>query len=297
MNLQALEVFCQVVRRQSFSRGAAALGISQSAASQVVAHLEEELGFRLIDRRKRPLEATGEGRVYYQGCQEILHRHRSLLEEIRHHQEILAGSVRVASIYSAGLHTLTRYIQEFMSLYTDSTVRLEYYHPTKVCSAILNDEADLGVISYPRPHRGLQVIPWLTEEMVIACTPEHRLVGKGRIRLKDLSGEQFVAFDPELMIRLEIDRTLRKQQVNVEIVSEFDNIETIKQALEISSAVSILPRPSIEREVQRGALVGIPFEDIDLRRPVGIIHKRKKKLTPTAGRFLGLLQNGDTRPF
>ena len=87
----------------------------------------------------------------------------------------------------------------------------------------------------------------------------------------------------------EIDRTLRKHHVGVKIVSEFDNIETIKHALEISRAVSILPHPSIEREVHRGTLVEVVIEDIDLRRPVGIIHKRGKKLTLTAQQFISSL--------
>ena len=108
LNLQALEVFCEVVRRQSFSRGAATCGISQSAASQLVAHLEEELGFQLIDRRHRPLEPTAEGTRYHEGCQELLYNHRALLDEIRRHQKALADTVRVASIYSAGLRDSTR---------------------------------------------------------------------------------------------------------------------------------------------------------------------------------------------
>ena len=289
MNLQALEVFCEVVRRQSFSRGAATFGISQSAASQLVAHLEDELGFQLLDRRHRPPKATREGAQYYEGCQQLLYEHRALLDEIRRQQKALADTVRVASIYSAGLHTLSRYIQRFMSRYAGATVRLEYLHPIKVHSVVLDDEVDLGVTSYPRPNRQLCVIPWVEEKMVLACPPGHRLAALKTMRLAELQGELFVAFDRELKIRREIDRTLRAHHAVVKIVSEFDNIETIKQALEISQAVSILPRPSIEREVQRGTLSEIIIEDTDLRRPVGIIYKRRKNLTPTAKQFISSL--------
>lgn len=289
MNLQALEVFCEVVRRQSFSRGAAAFGVSQSAASQLVAHLEEELGFKLIDRRHRPLEPTSEGAKYYEGCQELLYKHRALLDEIHRHQKALADTVRVASIYSAGLHTLSGYIGRFMRRHEGATVRLEYFHPSKVHTVVLDDEADIGVTSYPRPNRQLCVIPWVEEAMVLACPVNHRLSRLKTMPLELLEGESFVAFDRELKIRREIDRTLKKHHVSVKIVSEFDNIETIKQALEISRAVSILPHPSIEREVQRETLAEVEIEDIDLRRPVGIIHKRGNKLTPTAQRFVSSL--------
>lgn len=286
VNLQALKVFCEVARFQSFSRGAAACGITQSAASQLIRHLEKELQMKLLDRKQRPLRITPEGEVYYRGCQDLLHMHRVVLEEMRSLGQEARGELRVASIYSVGLHTLTRYIQRFTADNPGTDIRLEYLHPDKVYAAVLNDEADIGVTSYPKPTRGLIVIPWLEEEMVLACRPDHRLARKRKVSPRDLEGEKFVGFVPDLPIRREIDRALKHCQVNVEAGGEFDNIETIKEALEISSSVSILPRASIEREVERGMLAAVPIDTFNLKRPVGIIHKKKKKLSPMAGKFL-----------
>ena len=292
MNLQAIGVFCDVAREQSFSRGADVAGISQSAASQLVAHLEGELGFKLLDRSRRPLRLTREGELYFEGAQELLSGHRMLLDEIRQLGEALAGTVRVASIYSAGLHTLSAYIQGFMTDFDGATVRLSYFLPARVVTAVIDDEADIGVVSYPRPHRELHIIPWVDEEMVLACPADHPLASRGRMPLKALDGEAFVAFDRGLRIRREIDKTLRANQVGVRVVSEFDNIETVKQALEVSQAVTLLPRASIERELQRGTLAQVDLEDCGLRRPLGIIHKRKKRLNRTTERFIEALVEG-----
>jgi len=292
VNLHALKVFCEVVRLQSFSRGAAACGISQSAASQIIRHLERELETRLIDRKVRPPRPTPEGEVYYRGSQELLHRHRLIVEEMLQLREKVAGNLRVASIYSVGLHTLTHYTKRFMASNPGTVIRLEYLHPDKVYAAVLNDEADIGVTSYPKLTRGLVVIPWVEEEMVLVCSPEHRLAKKKRIRPADLEGARLVAFDSGLPIRREIDRALKQQQVTVELVGEFDNIETIKQAVELSDAVSILPRPSILHEIETGTLVGLPIDTLELRRPVGIIRKKRKKLTQTAARFIDSLVAG-----
>ena len=289
MKFHSLEVFCEVARLGSFSRAGDSFDISQSAASQVVAHLEEQLGFRLLNRKRRPLELTREGQTYYHGCVEMLHVHRTTLERIRQQHEGLTGDVRVASIYSAGLHTLNSYIRSFLAEHSGCRVRLEYFHPSKVYSMVLDDEADLGVISYPRPHRELDVRAWVDEEMVVACPKEHPLANRGSVKVEELQGVSFVAFDRDLKIRRAVDRILRQHHVVAPIVSEFDNIETIKQALEISGAVSILPRPSIEREVQRETLAELRLENATLRRPVGIIHKRKKQLAPTAELFLTAL--------
>ena len=289
ITFNALEVFCEVVRRQSFSRGGEAFGISQSAASQLVAHLETEVGVELINRTSRPLAPTPEGRTYYLGSVELLQRHRALVDETRRNQDALVGTVRVASIYSVGLHTISRYLQEFMSEHRGSTVRLEYLHPRQVYAEVLHGVVDLGVVSYPQPQRGVSVTRWLEETMVVVCGPEHRLALRTAIRLEELDREKFVAFDADLNIRREIDRVLRNLHADVDIVSEFDNIETIKQALEISRAVSILPQPSIEREVERGTLSEVRIEGIELTRPLGIVTKRQRALPRTAKLFIDIL--------
>ena len=288
VNFQAVEVFCEVLRLQSFSRGAAVLGISQSAASQLVASLETQLGIRLIDRATRPLTPTPEGRAYYAGSREILHRHRALVDEIRRGDEAARGTVRVASIYSVGLHTLNLYLQQFMAANAGATVHLEYFHPARVYAAVLDEEADIGVISYPEIRRQIDVVSWLEEEMVVACPRDHALATRQSISLGEIDGQRFVAFVGDLRIRREIDRALKNIHASVEVVSEFDNIETIKQALEVSRAVSILPRPSIQREVELGTLVEVSIDERPFR-PVGIISKRKRKMTRTTELFVEAL--------
>ena len=292
VNFHALKVYCEVVRLQSFSRGAAACGISQSAASQIVLQLEKELGMRLVDRKVRPPRPTPEGDVYYRGSQDLLYQHRLIVEEMRRLRHRVEGDLRVASIYSVGLHTLTHYTRKFMADNPGTVIHLEYLHPEKVYSAVLEDAADVGVTSYPKPKGGIVVIPWLEEEMWLVCGSEHPLARKKKVRPADLQGQSFVGFVTDLPIRREIDRALKHHGVSVELVGEFDNIETIKQAVQLSTAVTILPRPSVSLEVGRGMLMGVPLESFDLRRPVGIIHKKKKRLTQTAARFIESLLAG-----
>jgi DNA-binding transcriptional LysR family regulator len=294
VNLQALEVFCEVVRLQSFSSGGGTFGITQSATSQLVAHLETELGFLLFDRKRRPLRLTAEGDAYHQTCQDILARHGRTVDEVRQRTTGLGGTVRVASIYSVGLHSLNSYLQSFMEDHTDSRVVLEYHHPSRVYETVLADDAELGVVSYPRPARQLKIIPWIEEEMVVACPFDHPLAHRDVLALHDLNGQKFVSFDLDLTIRREVDRALRSQQAHVEIVGEFDNVETIKQALEVSMAISILPRPAIEKEVERGVLVGVRLDN-PLRRPIGIIHNQRRSMSKTAELFLETLLRSSHR--
>ena len=291
VSLQAIEVFCEVAKFRSFSKGADRLSISQSAASQQVAHLEEVLGVKLFDRSYRPLKITDEGDLYHKECLQILNLHERTRDQIRSNRNLVGGQVGVVSIYSVGLHTINDLVRKYMQERSGSTVRLEYYHPLKVYEAVLNDEAEVGVISYPKGDRHIEVIPWIDEEMVLACSSNHPLSTEVEIGIDSLAGINFVAFDQDLTIRKEIDRYFRESRIEVNIMSQFDNIETIKQALDISSAVSILPRPSIVREIERGLITEIRLTNFNLMRPVGLICRRKRNLSATAREFLDFLIN------
>jgi DNA-binding transcriptional LysR family regulator len=291
MHLKALKIFCDVVYRRSFSRAADDNGISQSGASQLVHQLERRLGVKLVDRSKRPFTLTPEGEVYYDGCRKLLDRYDALEEEVRTLHEEVAGRVRVASIYSVGLHHMNRYLQDFLSQYPKANVRLEYLHPHRVYEAIENDQADLGLVSYPKSSRTVKAVLWREEPMVLVCAPGHPLARRTRVGLKDLDGQVMIGFDADLTIRREIDRVLHLHNAEVRVVMEFDNIETIKRAIEIDAGIGLLPQPTVVREVETGSLVAIPLTSDELIRPLGILYRRGKDLGVTVRRFMDLLRS------
>jgi DNA-binding transcriptional LysR family regulator len=294
MNMETLQLYCDVVRSNSFSQGAAANRVSQSAASQAVRQLEQDLGVRLIDRTQRPFSLTHEGTLFFEACQEIVERLERARAEIHAQRTRIEGVVRVAVIYSVGLEDMGWYTERFRTLHGGARIRLSYLHPDEVVDAVLGDRADLGILSFPSPHRSLTTIPWHEEAMVVVCAAGHPLTQASRISPGDLADHPFVAFDRNLAIRRAIDRALRKQGVRVDVAMHFDNIETIKQAITTQGALSILPQPSLRREVEEGVLRAIPVEIPDLIRPIGIIHRKGRDLSPTTESLLQFLR--DYRP-
>lgn len=293
MNLDALKLFCDVVRLRSFSRGAAANGVSQSAASQAIQQLETELDAPLLDRSRRPLHPTEEGHGFYEACRTLLQGFERARADLAASRQRVEGTVRVAAIYSVGLHDMSRHMQPFMAAHPQARVLLECLHPHKVVEAVINDEADLGILSYPAATRALTVIPLRSEAMVLVTHPTHRLARRRTVAATDFSGERFVAFDHDLAIRKAIDRVLRQHNVKVEVVMEFDNVETIKQAIAIAAGVSILPRSTVLKESGIRTLAVVPLAVPDLVRPIGIIHRRGRRLTPAVARFIDVLRRAD----
>lgn len=291
MRIRSLQIFCDTVRLHSFSKGAELNQVTQSTASQIVTQLERDLGVALLDRSHRPFRVTPQGQVFYRGCRDILDRYHTMEVELEALESAASASLRIGCIYSVGIRQMDYYRQAFARLYPAVKVYLEYLHPHRVYESLLRDEnIDMGIVSYPQPKRGLTIIPWQRETMVLACHSDHRLAGRKAVDCRLLAGEDFVGFDEDLVIRTEIDRHLRSAGVAVRVVLTFDNIESIKRAVESGSGISILPEATIVRETAAGLLTAVPLDRGALKRPLGVIHRKKKDLNPNIRRFIELLQ-------
>jgi DNA-binding transcriptional LysR family regulator len=297
MQLRSLKIFCDVVDRRSFTAAADENGLSQSAASQVVQQLEDRLGTQLLDRSRRPFVLTPEGKAYYDGCRRIVRDYESLELQVRSLHDAIAGRLTVAAIYSVGLAHMRGYVQQFRTQHPNASVRLEYLHPERVYEVVENGDADLGLVSYPHSSRTVEHLPWRSETIVIVCGPDHRLAGQKTAPLDALEGETLIGFERGLQIRDEIDRELVRRKVHVERGLEFDNIETIKQAVEIGAGVALLPEPTVERERAAGTLATVEIEGESLLRPLGILHRRQGELSAAAKEFIDMLTSPEsTRP-
>jgi len=290
MHLKTLKVYCDVARYRSFSRAAAANHITQSAVSQMIAQLERRLNVQLIDRSSRPLQLTPAGRIFYDGCRDLLQRfqelERSLVSGLQH----LQLPVRLAAIYSVGLRDMGQYVERFRRMEPRATVQIEYLHPDQVYQRVLDGTADLGLVSFPKSSRNLLAVPWRQEEMVVVCPPQHPWSRRGHIRVCELRGQPYVHFEQGLVIRRQVDRFLRQHGALVQVVMEFDNIENIKKAVEAGAGIALLPEPTVAREVEAGTLIALPLADAVFVRPLGIIYRRSPRLSLAAQRFLEVLR-------
>jgi DNA-binding transcriptional LysR family regulator len=291
MQFESLQVFCDVARFRSFSQAAQSNNVSQSAASQIVLQLEHRLGVQLVDRSTRPLQLTDLGKVYYEGCKGLVKQYQDLEASVRDAQVQLDAQVQVAAIYSVGLGDMGKYVQFLTDRQPKAQVHIEYLHPARVYEKVLEGTADFGLVSFPKKSRDLSALPWREEEMVLACPPSHPLARAKSVKPAQLEGLDYVAFDKDLVIRREVDRFLREQGVTPRATLEFDNIENIKKAVEVSAGVALLPEPTLRREVAAGTLVAVTLAGVHFVRPLRIIHRRHSRLSATALRFIDILRH------
>jgi DNA-binding transcriptional LysR family regulator len=290
MQIETFKVFCDLVETASFSRAASLNSITQSAVSQQIRSLERHFHVGLIERGRKNFCVTQEGRAFLQASKEILHTFESLGDRIRELQNVVAGDLRIATVYSIGLHELPPFLRKFRTLYPDVTVKVDYRRSTQVYSEVLEGNADLGLVAFPVRRKNLIVENFWRDKLVLICHPGHALAERKRVRLRDLQGEKFISFEPDLPTRKVIDRLLREQGVKIEQTMEFDNIETVKRAVEIEHGISIVPQTSVADETRNGGLVAIELESPDMWRPLGVVYRRHRSISPAQKQFVALLK-------
>lgn len=290
MHIETLKTFCDLVDTGSFSKAARENFVSQSAVSQQLRALESRYGRRLVERSPgRPIVLTDAGRLLYSEGKAILERFRALDQRLHQNLQVRTGTVRVATVYSLGLHALPPYVKQFLHENPQVNVRVEYSRTDKVYEACLDGTIDLGIVAQPTRRAQLEIIPLKPDPLLLVVSPEHALARQQSVSLSRLRGEPFVAFERSVPTRKAIDRLLKEHRVSVTIVTEFDNIETIKRSVEAGLGISILPQNTVRNEARARTLFALPLNGGPFTRSIGILRRKGRELTPAAQAFLEML--------
>ena len=295
MHIETLKVFCDVVETGSFSTAASQNFITQSAVSQQLRALEAKYRCKLLERSRGGAKPTPQGEILYRASREIIDRYREVEAELQHSCDVIGGHLRVAIVYSVGLHELPAYLKEYLRAYPEVNVHVEFSRPNKIYENVIAGQIDLGIVAYPQKHPQVAVAQMREDHLVLACPSDQPLASTKRIPVSRLDGETLVGYERDIATRKATDQMLRMHHVNVNYNGEYDNIETIKRAVEIGQGLAIVPLPAVRNEVEHGTIKVVRLTDETLLRPLGIIHKRGRQLSPAAVKFIEVLKRDDVQ--
>ncbi|MGI8494463.1 MAG: LysR family transcriptional regulator [Pyrinomonadaceae bacterium] len=293
MHIETLKVFCDLVDTQSFSLAAERNFVTQSAVSQQIKTLETRFERRLLERvrGRREVRLTPAGEVFYRECRNVLDAFEALQEGIRGLVGSISGTVKVATVYSVGLHELPPKVREFMTKFPSAKIDLEYSRTTRVVRDVLSGAVELGVVAFPEQRRGLTIVPMPSDRLVLICPPGHKFAAKKQIKAKELNGLDFVLFERDIPTRKATDKILKSYNVEIQKAAEFDNIETIKRAVEVGFGLAIVPHPSVMDEERNNQLAVVDLAEKEWVRPVGVIYRSDRTLSIAAKKFMQLLES------
>jgi LysR family transcriptional regulator, transcriptional activator of the cysJI operon len=290
MQLETFKVFCDLVETASFSKAAELNEITQSAVSQQIRALEEKFQVALIDRGKKNFSVTAEGRAFLQASKEILRAYDSLGDRLQELQSTVTGELRIATVYSIGLHELPRNLKLFRNTYPAVEVTVEYLRSAEVYQRVADSAADLGLVAFPTRRKGLTVESYWKDKLVLICAPNHHLAKRRSVSINALDSERFISFAFDQPTRKAIDRIFRTNKVVIQRTMEFDNIETVKRAVEIEDGISIVPLATVDEERRLGSIVSVEIECAEMWRPIGLVQQKVRSQTAATRAFVTMLK-------
>jgi DNA-binding transcriptional LysR family regulator len=291
MQIESLKVFCDLAETESFTKAAQLNEVTQSAVSQQISSLERLFKALLIERSKKKFRLTKEGHVLYDYSKQVVATYDSLFNKLKETKDLISGTIRVATIYSIGLHDLPPYLKKFLRSYPTVNVHVEYRRANQVYEDVIGNVVDLGLVAYPSRDSKLEICPLRKDLLVLICSPQNPLAKNKSIRLKTIAGQKFISFEPDIPTRKALDKILKEYSVQVQHAMEFDNIETVKRAVEIDAGVAIVPQGTVVQEVAKGTLAQVTLEDGEFYRPLAALYKKNKVLSPAMKQFLSVLKD------
>jgi len=289
MQIENFKIFADLVETKSFSKSAKLNDITQSAVSQQARAMERHFKTLLVDRSQKQFQLTREGQKVYESAKDVLHAYDTLLSELQEMKKVVSGTIRISTIYSIGLHELPAYIKKFLHDFPSVNVRVEYRRSNLVYEDILHNCVDFGLVAFPSKVRQIENIPFRNDQLVVVCSPVHALARRTEVTVPELAGQKFIGFDPDIPTRKAVDQIFRDQKLEVETVMEFDNIETVKRAVEIDHGIAIVPQATILQEQKQGTLAVLRLKGGEFTRPLAILHRKGRVLTPAMKKFIDTL--------
>jgi DNA-binding transcriptional LysR family regulator len=236
------------------------------------------------------MRLTELGKSLYEHSRIILEHFNAFTKQLRRHDSIGTQLIRIAAIHTVGLHELPPYLQAFFKKHPDCDTRLIYRTDEEVYSDVSEFRADVGIVAYPEVRTGLEVFSFRQDQLVVIAPPEHPVAEHKKIRMKDLNGQNFVAFSASAPTRKMLDKIFYKMKLDLHIEQEFENIETIKSAVAAGLGIAIVPQSSCVRELQNHSLSAIQITDVNLVRPLGILVRKTHLRPQVVNEFISILK-------
>ena len=291
MQIESLKVFCDLAETKSFTKAALINNVTQSAVSQTISALERRFSSLLIERSKKNFRLTPEGDVFYDYSKRILQTCDALHSKLQEIENVISGNIRLATIYSIGLHVLPPYVTRFLQRYPSVNVHVEYRRDNQVYENVLGNVVDLGLVAFPTRDSRLEIVNLRPDKLVLICHPQHPFAERKSIKIKALSGQKFINYERDIPTRKALDKIFKQHRVTVDQVMQFDNIETVKRAVEIDAGIAIVPEGTVTQEVIKQTLAQVTLEDGEFYRPLAALYKKNKVLSPAMKQFLAVLKD------
>ena len=281
-----LEVLVAIGKESSVSKAAEAMSLTQSATSMALAELERQFGTQLFDRQGKRLQLNTLGR-------EILPRATELLDRAKELEALLegktgAGAISIGATLTIGNYLATLLVGSYIHQNPDSQVNLSVQNTSTIIDQVAHFKLDIGLIEGDSHHPDLLITPWVDDELVVFSATDHPLAQQKVIRVEDLANEKWILRESGSGTRQVFDAAMRHHLPHLNVLLELEHTEAIKRAVESGLGIGCVSRLALKDAFNRGSLVPLEIQGIDLKRQFNFVIHKQKFITSSITSFLAL---------
>jgi DNA-binding transcriptional LysR family regulator len=290
MDLSQLEVFLTVARERRFSRAAQKLYRTQSAISQSIRKLEEEVGEPLFDRSSRDGLLTDAGRVLQEYAERLLNLRADAQEALVEVRELHKGKLVISANEFTALYLLP-VLAEFRRLHPMVKITVNRSLGSRIPDDVLRHNSELGVLTYDPQDSQLRSTVVFLDELIFVVPPNHPLAGQPQVSIRQLGAESFVAHNVPSPYRDKVLQAFKRHKTPLHMDVELPTLQAIKLFVAMGNGVALVPEMSVEEELNRGELVRIPVRELSLHRKLRLIYRKSASLSHAARAFLAVTES------
>jgi DNA-binding transcriptional LysR family regulator len=287
VDLFQLETFVAVAAERSFSRAAVRLHRTQPAVSQVIAKLEGELGETLVERAAGSLTDAGEVLLEY--AHKMLNLRRDARAALTDLKSMHRGRLNLAANEYTCLYLLP-VLDAFRREHPQIKVAVQRALASRIADEVLSHSVEMGVVSF-RPEDP-QVVSTVVyrDELVCVMSPGHALAKAGKASIARLGRETFVAHNVPSPLRQKVIAAFERHKTPLQMEVELPSLEAIKRFVRKGNGVALVPKLTVETELESGALVAVQVPELQVERKLRLVHRKQAALSHAAREFLRIVE-------
>lgn len=285
-SLRQIQVFLATAHFENISKAANSLSMSQSAASSALAELESQFDIKLFDRVGKKLQLNALGYALRGQAEALLRQAEDLDIALAQHSAI--GHLKVGATLTIGNYLAVHIMSRFLQDKPEARVELDVANTASIARKVKNFELDVGLIEGELSDPELEITPWMKDELVAFCAPEHPFARKKRLSDKDILAANWILREQGSGTRQTFDWAMHGILPQLNILLELQHTEAIKRAVEAGLGIGCLSRVALKEAFARGSLVALPMPQRNLKREFYFILHHQKYRNSSIDAWLAL---------
>jgi DNA-binding transcriptional LysR family regulator len=286
MDVRDLRIFLSVAKHLNYTRAGEEVNLSQPSVSVRMRQLERDLGSKLFEQLGKQVALTEAGQVLLPYAVRAIAAMEDARHVINELQGLERGLLRIGASTTPGMYLIPRTIAQFKQRYPKIDLHLGVKDTRQIEEGIIRNDFDFGFVGGHLAGDEVDVLPWVTDKLVLIVPVGHRLAAKRAVRPRDLANEKFVLREQGSATRAVVNAHFLELGIELEAVMEIENPESVKKAVQSGLGIAFISAFAIEAEVKARTLVAVNIQTLAIRRELKIVYRKDKRLSRAAQAFI-----------